>query len=117
MGVDALVKRVLKDVGIREERYTLQWASAAEAPRFVQLITRFTEQIRELGPIGQAEGLSKEELTARINKALAAVSDQKVRIAFGSATKAVRKDGIWTNEHIGAIVNEKMEKSLATALG
>jgi len=117
MGVDALVKKVLKDVGIREERYTLQWASAAEAPRFVQLITRFTEQIRELGPIGQAEGLSKEELTVRINKALAAVSDQKVRIAFGSATTAVRKDGIWTNEHISEIVNEKMEKSLATALG
>jgi hypothetical protein len=116
MGVDALVKKVLKDVGIREERYSLQWASAAEAPRFVQLITRFTQQVKELGPIGQAEGLSQEELKARIDKALAAVSDQKVRIAFGNATKAVRKDGIWTNEHIGQIVNEKMEKSLATAL-
>jgi len=78
MGVDALVKKVLKDVGIREERYSLQWASAAEAPRFVQLITRFTQQVKELGPIGQAEGLSQEELKARIDKALAAVSDQKV---------------------------------------
>jgi hypothetical protein len=117
MGVDALVKKVLKDVGIREERYSLQWASAAEAPRFVQLITKFTNQIKELGPIGEAEGLSKEELKARIDKALAAVSDQKVRIAFGNASKFVRKDGIWTNEHISGIVNEKMEKSLTTALG
>jgi hypothetical protein len=40
-----------------------------------------------------------------------------VRIAFGNATKAVRKDAIWTNEHIGGIINDKMEKSLATALG
>lgn len=117
MGVNALVKKVLQEVGIREERYSLQWASAAEAPRFVQLITRFTQQVKELGPIGQAEGLSTEELKARIEKALAAVSDQKVRIAFGNATKAVRKDAIWTNEHIGQIVNEKMEKSLTTALG
>lgn len=117
MGVNALVKKVLQEVGIREERYTLQWASAAEAPHFVQLITRFTQQVKELGPIGQAEGLSPEELKTRIDKALAAVSDQKVRIAFGNATKAVRKDAIWTNEHIGQIVNEKMEKSLATALG
>ena len=76
-----------------------------------------TAQIKELGPIGEAEGLSKEELKARIDKALAAVSDQKVRIAFGNATKAVRKDAIWTNEHIGGIVNEKMGKSLITALG
>ena len=117
MGVSALVKKVLKDVGIREERYSLQWASAAEAPRFVQLITKFKAQIKELGPIGEAEGLSKEELKARIDKALAAVSDQKVRIAFGNATKVVRKDAVWTNEHIGGIVNEKMEKSLTTALG
>ena len=49
MGVSALVKKVLKDVGIREERYSLQWASAAEAPRFVQLITKFTNQIKEIG--------------------------------------------------------------------
>ncbi|MBU0665397.1 MAG: hypothetical protein KJ990_12755 [Proteobacteria bacterium] len=48
---------------------------------------------------------------------LAAVSDQKVRIAFGNATKAARKDAIWTNEHISGIVNEKREKSLTTALG
>lgn len=117
MGVNALVKKVLKDVGIREERYNLQWASAAEAPRFVQLITKFTAQMKELGPIGQAEGISPEELKARIEKALATVSDQKVRIAFGNATKAVRKDAIWTDEHIGGIINEKMEKSLSSALG
>ncbi len=117
MGVSALVRKVLKDIGIREERYSLQWASAAEAPHFVQLITKFTAQIKELGPIGEAEGLSKEELKARIDKALAAVSDQKVRIAFGNATKTVRKDAIWTNEHIGEIINEKMEKSLTAALG
>ena len=62
MGVSALVKKVLKDVGIREERYSLQWASAAEAPRFVQLITKFTAQIKELGPIGQADGCDNPEM-------------------------------------------------------
>lgn len=113
MGVDALVKKVLRDVGIKEERYSLQWASAAEAPRFVQLITDFTEEMKELGPIGKAEELSKEEIMERIQKALDALSSQKVRIGFGNASKAVRKDGIWTDEHISGIINTKMEKSLA----
>jgi len=113
MGVDALVKKVLRDVGIKEERYSLQWASAAEAPRFVQLITQFTEEMKELGPIGEAEGMSKEEVQERLQKALDALSSQKVRIGFGNASKAVRKDGIWTNEHISGIINKKMEKSLA----
>ncbi len=113
MGVNALVKKVLTDVGIKEERFSLQWASAAEAPRFVQLITEFTEEMKELGPIGQAEGFSKEEVQERVQKALDALSSQKVRISFGNASKAVRKDGIWTAEHIGGIINTKMEKSLA----
>ncbi len=114
MGMDALVKKVLRDIGIKEERFSLQWASAAEAPLFVKLITDFTENMKELGPIGEAEGLSKEEVQERIQAALDAVSSQKVRISFGNASKAVRKDGIWTAEHIGGIINTKMEKSLAS---
>ncbi len=114
MGMDALVKKVLRDVGIREERFDLQWASAAEAPLFVKLITEFTEKMRDLGPIGEAEGLSKDEVKERIQKALDAVSSQKVRISYGNAAKAVRKDGIWTAEHISGIINTKTEKSLAS---
>lgn len=116
MGVDALVRKVLEDVGIRKERYDLQWASAAEAPRFVKLITDFTEQMRELGPLGEAEGMSKEEIKDRLQKALDVVSDQKVRVSFGNAAKAVRKDAIWTPEHIDEVVTTKMAKTLEKAL-
>jgi hypothetical protein len=114
--VDALVRKVLEDVGIRKERYDLQWASAAEAPRFVKLITDFTEQMRELGPLGEAEGMSKEEIKDRLQKALDVVSDQKVRVSFGNAAKAVRKDAIWTPEHIDEVVTTKMAKTLEKAM-
>ena len=116
MGVDALVKKVLEEVGIRKERYDLQWASAAEAPRFVQLITDFTEKMRELGPLGEAEGMSQDEIKERLAKALQVVSDQKVRVSFGNASKAVRKDAIWTSEHIDGVIATKMAKSLDKAL-
>lgn len=116
MGVDALVRKVLEEVGIRKERYDLQWASAAEAPRFVKLITDFTDRMREFGPLGEAEGLSQEEIKERLEKALAAVSDQKVRVSFGNAAKAVRKDAVWTPEHINEVVTTKMAKSLEKAL-
>ena len=117
MGMNALVHKILKETGIREERFNLQWASAAEAPRFVQLITDFTQQMKELGPLGEAEGLSREELKERLEKALAVASDQKVRVSFGNASKAVRKDGIWTNEHIGEVINTKMEKTFDKVFG
>ncbi len=115
MGADALIRRILKEVGLNEERYALRWASAAEAPRFVQLITEFTMKMKELGPIGEAEGLSREELKNRLQHALDVISSQKVRISYGNAAKAVRKDGIWTREHIDEVVTTKMAKSLEKA--
>ncbi len=116
MGMDALVRKVLSDIGIRPERFSLQWASAAEAPRFVNLITDFTREMKDLGPLGEAEGLSKEELRERLEKGLEVVSNQRVRISFGNATKAVRKDGIWTKEHIDELMIKKTTKALDKAL-
>ena len=116
MGMDALVRKVLREVGINEERVCLDWASAAESTLFVKLITEFTEKMKKLGPLGVAEGIKPDELQARLEKALEAVSSQKVRISYGNATKAVRKDQIWTKEHIDDIIETKTAKSLAGAL-
>ncbi len=44
------LKLMLQDFGIEEERFRLEWVSAAEGPRFAQVMTEFTEQIRSLGP-------------------------------------------------------------------
>lgn len=115
MGMNALVRKVLAETGLNEKRYALQWASAAEAPRFVKLITEFTQQIKELGPLGAAEGIDPAELRARLEKGLAVVSDRKVRMSYGAATKTVRKEAVFTQEHISAIIEDKLSKSINAA--
>ena len=117
MGVNALVKKVLNEAGIKPERFSLQWASAAEAPRFVKLITKFTEQIKELGPLGQSEGLSPDEMRTRIKKAMALVSDMKLRIGFGNITKTLRKEGSnVTQAKIAELVDQKLSKTISAGL-
>jgi F420-non-reducing hydrogenase iron-sulfur subunit len=44
------INLVLEDLGIDPERFSIAWVSSAEAPRFAELVTKFTEKIRELGP-------------------------------------------------------------------
>lgn len=44
------IKLMLQDFGIEEERFKLEWVSASEGPRFAQVVTEFTEKIKELGP-------------------------------------------------------------------
>jgi len=116
MGMNALVSNVLKEIGVNPERFSLKWASAAEAPRFVKLITEFTAKIKELGPLGQAEGIDPDEMKARLDKALVAVSSRKVRLVFGTTTKSIRKEGIFTPEYINGVIEEKLTKAITGAL-
>jgi len=40
---------LLKKIGIEEERFRLHWISASEGKQFSELITSFTETIRQVG--------------------------------------------------------------------
>lgn len=44
------IRLMLADFGLEEERFRLEWVSAAEGPRFAQIVREFTEQVRKLGP-------------------------------------------------------------------
>jgi len=44
------VKLMLEDFGIEDDRFAIEWISASEGPRFAQVITDFTEQVRRVGP-------------------------------------------------------------------
>lgn len=46
----AMLKKVLKDFGVEEGRFRLEWVSASEGQHFAHLIREMTEQVRELGP-------------------------------------------------------------------
>ncbi len=60
-----MLKKMLPDFGIEPERLRLEWVSAAEAQRFAQVITDFTNELKKLGPI-RRYGLKKEAKTTRL---------------------------------------------------
>jgi F420-non-reducing hydrogenase iron-sulfur subunit len=44
------ISLMLEDFALEPERFRLEWVSAAEGPRFAEVITSMVEQIRKLGP-------------------------------------------------------------------
>jgi len=70
---------ILKSLEINTDRVALKWASAAEGPLFVKLITEFTGKIKDIGTLGSGEGLNREE-------------GMKVRMAFAKQAKQIKKD-------------------------
>ncbi len=46
-----LLNKVLEQFGIEQDRFRLEWVSAAEGAKFQQVCNEFTDQLRELGPL------------------------------------------------------------------
>jgi F420-non-reducing hydrogenase iron-sulfur subunit len=51
----ALLKKVLADFGVEENRVRLDWVSASEGVRFAGIVNQVTEAVRMLGPFNRGE--------------------------------------------------------------
>ncbi len=68
LNIVLLGKRLLEHIGLDSNRLRIEFMSSAEANRFVETVNDFTQMIRERGPIGEKEGLKREELKSRLGE-------------------------------------------------
>lgn len=47
----ALLKKIIADFGIEPQRLILEWVSASEADKFIEVVNKTYKQIQQLGPI------------------------------------------------------------------
>ena len=85
-----LGRKLLEAAGINPNRLRLEWISASQGIRFSEVITDFTAQVKDIGPLGAAEGIDDETLKLKleaIRKLLPyvkLVEREKLRVRFGS---------------------------------
>ena len=94
------------------ERLALDWASAAEASLFVELITKFTNKLKELGPLGDAEGIPFEELKLKLSAAKSAMESVRLRTRFGKLAQQLRDDNNHTPDAIEAKMADKVNDAI-----
>jgi len=61
-----IAKKVLERIGLNPERVRIQFMSGAEASLFVESVNDFIKRVKELGPIGKAEGMDAHTLKFRL---------------------------------------------------
>ncbi|MCB2180898.1 MAG: hydrogenase iron-sulfur subunit [Desulfobulbaceae bacterium] len=108
----SLVHEMLEKIGISKERFLIDWASAAEGPNFVKIITAFTQRVAELGPLGKAEGKSPEEIRSQLAQAAEAARSRKIRIGLINASREMMKKRDFSRTTISSMVQEKCAKAL-----
>ncbi len=83
-----LCKKLLKQIGVDPERLRLEWVSASQGIRFAEVVTDFTKQLKELGPLGIDEGSNGNGLKVKLEAAkslipyIKLVERERLRVHF-----------------------------------
>ena len=60
-----LLKRVLNDMGIEDERFRIEWISASEAERLKTVVNEMVDEIKKLGPLDHT--IPEEDFSKEVN--------------------------------------------------
>jgi len=64
-----LCKKLMECIGVNPERLRIEQLSAGEGIRFAEFMNDFSRKLREVGPLGKAEGIDEEKLKSRLKAA------------------------------------------------
>ncbi len=105
-----LVKKVLEAAGIDAGRLVMRYMSAAEANKFVEYTTEFQKAISELGPIGESEGMSGDDITIKLEASRAALEGKKLRWVAGKLVEFQEKGNLYEENFTGHEIMRLLEE-------
>ena len=108
----ASTRKILEKVGIDGRRLYLDWVSASEGQRYAEVVTSFTETIRELGPLGKVEGLSEEETKKRLETARALTESVRLRWLVGKERELLEEGNVYGEKVDEGEFRELLDRTL-----
>jgi len=100
-----LTRKLFEMAGVGSERILLDWVSAGEGERFAQVVDRFVETIRQLGPFDLDEA-NKGKLRA----VRASLDGEKIRWMVGKGPELLEKENVYgerlAKEKIEGVIEE-----------
>ena len=106
-----LVKRLLSFINY-ENRVRLEWVSASEGKRFAEVVTDFTNHIKELGPSPTGTDNPDPVLVEKLKALKNAAGDQRLRALVGRERKITEQGNVY-----GEVVSkEKFDELLNLAI-
>ena len=98
-----LLRRIMEHIGLNPERLKIEFMSGAEANLFVEAVNGFVKKVKELGPLGEGEGIDRNELKSRLAEMSKLVPYFKMvnQEKLASRLKTPEEyDGLFTKEEI-----------------
>jgi hypothetical protein len=113
-----LCKKIMEHVGLNPERLRLEFMSSGEGNLFTQVVNDFVNQVKELGPLDEGEGLRlKLEAATKLVPYIKLVEREKLRVPTRSE-EAYRAfyDSDELDRLFGELILDKLAVSQITSL-
>jgi F420-non-reducing hydrogenase iron-sulfur subunit len=116
LSVMHLCKKLLEQIGVSPERLRIEWVSASEGIRFAEVVTDFTRQLKELGPLGIDEGRDGNGLKLKLEAArslvpyLKLVERERLRVHFDTEDEY---NQFFTSDEVDRLFRELIADKLA----
>src|SRR5512136_1379933 len=65
-GMVQICKKLMKQIGLNPDRLRIEQVSAGEGIRFAEVMNDFSRKLKDLGPLGKAEGLDENQLKFKL---------------------------------------------------
>jgi hypothetical protein len=110
VGRTRLVRMILQRAGLDGRRLLMKMMSSAEGPKFVEFVSQFVQDMKELGTLGVPEGIPQDEIQLKLTAALRAVEGEKVRWVAGKRYEFTETGNLYgevfTDHEIGRMFEE-----------
>jgi len=113
-----ICKNILERIGVDPARLSIEFMSGGEGGRLAEVINAFTARIKELGPLGEAEGIEKSAIRRALDSArklvpyLRLVEREKLRVPVRSE-QAYRE--FFESDEVGRLFDEMIGEKLTVS--
>lgn len=104
-----LCKKLMEHIGLNPERLRLENMSGSDGNLFAEVMSDFSKKVKELGPLGKAEGLDEEELQTKLEQMTKLVPYIKMvkREKLAARLKNPEEyDGFFTSDEVDTLLRE-----------
>jgi F420-non-reducing hydrogenase iron-sulfur subunit len=111
-----ICRKLMSHMGLNPERLRMEQLSAGEGIRFAEVMNDFSRKLRDIGPLGTGEGVSKDILKFRLNSAaklvpyIRLVERERLRVRFKTAEEY---ESFFNSEEVNNLFRELIADKLA----
>ncbi len=113
-----LSKKIMERIGLNPERLNIAFMSGGDGNILVDVIDKFTAQIKEIGPLGKAEGIDESTLALRLEAVsrlvpyLKLVERERLRVP---AKTEQEYDRFWNSDEVNTLFDDIIAAKLAVS--